>query len=353
MRKYLIYTWVLLAGMLWFTSCEEEPRIPNTEAELFSYNIVSPSVEGLVDQELNSISIVFPTGRRSAEGLLADFVISEGAVAEIGGVIQQSRLTPNSYEQPMYFQVVAEDGVKNKTWKIVPENNDYSVAWGLGGFVKSTFALERDYEWYTDQGNTGEHSRVNCGPCATVMAAKWSDETFSYGPEDARSAYRSDGGWWYTSDISSYLTVHSIPHRFEPLTFSHASTASLIRGFLDKRDLVLLCLDMFYVRKELSKNHRVGRFYNASSSGWGHFILVKGYTVVDGKTLWDVYDPYSFGDTYPDGTLKGRSRFYRSEEIFLAAKDWWNHAIVISDMKKKGMEFVPPDLSRYPHARGR
>ncbi len=47
----------------------------------------------------------------------------------------------------------------------------------------------REYDWFIDQGNTGEHSNSNCGPASVVMAMKWRDEDFEGTVEEAREKF--------------------------------------------------------------------------------------------------------------------------------------------------------------------
>jgi hypothetical protein len=96
---------------------------------------------------------------------------------------------------------------------------------------------------------------------------------------------------------------------------------------------------MFYVRNEADSKLRVDKFYTAASVGWGHFIVLKGYREVNDKVYFEVYDPYCNSLKYSDGTLKGKDRYYRSEDIFSATSKWWNYAIVISQAgDRKGVQ---------------
>jgi hypothetical protein len=171
---------------------------------------------------------------------------------------------------------------------------------------------------------------VNCGPTSTTMAAKWSDQTFSKTPSDARAAYRSGGGWWYTGDIDNYLKDNNIQHYFNNLGNSETGTGQVIKSKIDGGNIVILCLDMYYIAAESNNMQRIDRFYYVNATGWGHFIVVKGYKIVDDQIWFEVYDPYSFGVRYTDGTIKGKNRYYRSRDIFNATSIWWNYTIVIA-----------------------
>jgi hypothetical protein len=59
---------------------------------------------------------------------------------------------------------------------------------------------------------------------------------------------------------------------------------------------------------------RKDRFYPVTPL-FAHFILLKGYKIVDEITWFEVYDPYSNDQKYLDGSLKGRNRYYRGTEL--------------------------------------
>jgi hypothetical protein len=81
---------------------------------------------------------------------------------------------------------------------------------GLGMESTKEVSNEVKYEWYIDQGNTGQFSGVNCGPTSVTMAIKWADESFTGTPETARAMYHPSGGWWYTDNIIGYLNYCSV-----------------------------------------------------------------------------------------------------------------------------------------------
>jgi hypothetical protein len=347
--KYrILHTIIILTSFLVIISCRK-----SDEAEFLSYEIVGQQSTVEINGVTHSIDISFPENYHDAAQLAAGFTLSDGAVATVNGVVQVSGQTKNNYKQVFSYQVEAEDKKSTLSWKISAVNNPNTLTWGLGRFLESTRSNNRDYEWYSDQANTGVHSLNNCGPASTTMAAKWSDLAFVKTPADARAAYRPDGGWWYTSDIDKYLKDNSIPHYFASLSSTVPGTQQAISTVLDNGSVVILCLDMYYIRSETSTNERLDRFYAANSTGWGHFIVVKGYKTVDDRFYFEVYDPYSFGKVYSDGVLKGRNRFYRTGDIFDATSKWWNYAIVITP-KGSGKSIITGlDPSEIPSQWGR
>ena len=67
----------------------------------------------------------------------------------------------------------------------------------------------------------------------------------------------------------------------------------------------------------------------------GHYVIVKGYKIVDGIIWFEVYDPASHGLTYNDGSLMGIDRYYRSEDIIKALDHgaYGRHAVVVPKPK--------------------
>jgi hypothetical protein len=177
------------------------------------------------------------------------------------------------------------------------------------------------------------------------MAIKWSDSTFSGTPELARETYRSEGGWWFTTTVDSCLNDNSIPHATIPLADDAAQTQQILSRQLDSNHIIILCIDMYYISNPPANvNYHVDKFYNTAATGWGHFFVIKGYKQMDGEFYFQIYDPYSFGVTYTDASLKGRNRFYRYSDVFGASHPWWNYAIVVG---KKGQTL---DVNTLQHA---
>ncbi len=218
--------------------------------------------------------------------------------------------------------------------------------YGLGRELHYSYSNNVNYNWYYDQMNSGSYASVNCGPASVTMAIKWADKNFSKTPEDARNTYRTDGGWWYTNDIINYLNIYSVNNYTIDV-----DQIDIIRTQLDQGNIVILCLDMYYVRKELKQNWHVDKFYSASTLGWGHFIVIKGYEIVDNEILYEAYDPYSFGMTYPTDSLKGINRYYRSEDLNSAVINWWKYAIIVTRNELKGTG-TGVDINKIIHKSG-
>jgi hypothetical protein len=218
--------------------------------------------------------------------------------------------------------------------------------YGLGINLTGEKSNNAAWPWYLDQMNTGQYSGVNCGPTSVTMAIKWFNQNFNKTPEDARNTYRSGGGWWYTDDIISYLNLYSVYNKTISLV-----DFSAVKSQIDLGNILILCLDMYYIRQEGYSKWHVDKFYSANTTGWGHFIVVKGYKQVDNEIFYEVYDPYCFGNQYIDGKMKGEDRYYRKTDLQYAVSIWWNYAIVVSKSSLKNLKGV--NLNQIVHKPGR
>ena len=200
-------------------------------------------------------------------------------------------------------------------------------AWGLGTQLIANTSLDKTYSWYIDQYTTGTYWDVNCGPTSATMAIKWADPTFSKTVVDARNTYRSTGGWWYTTDVANYLNLDGLNWQYKSLSDGYQT----MMKYLDQGDILILCLDNYYLTYNSNPVQHVGKFYTVSAPGSGHFIVIKGYKNVNNNIYFDAYDPWSIGATYSDGSgLKGLDRYYTSANLSQATAVWWDYAIIIA-----------------------
>ncbi|MDR2938452.1 MAG: hypothetical protein LBU92_05900 [Prevotellaceae bacterium] len=226
----------------------------------------------------------------------------------------------------------------------------------MGTNIDVSVANNVDYNWYIDQYYTGTHWNVNCGPASVTMALKWELPFFNRTTEDARNTYPLDGGWWHTTDIVNYLNLYHARGRV--IEFNQEED---LLAELDLGNIAILCLDMYYVRKETKgEQWAIDKFYSTENPESGHFIIVKGYKKVGNNTLFEVYDPWSIDKRYEDGRFMGLDRLYRSEDIMKATNVWWKYAIVIYPRTTKfAIPLALPskqksfDMTNIPNQKGR
>lgn len=226
---------------------------------------------------------------------------------------------------------------------------DQLTAWGMGNTQSSYIHNDRLYEWYIDQGTTGDCAGNNCGPSSVVMSARWADSLFTGTVEEARDLYYNEGGWWYTNNIDDYLTTFGITHHIS--TFENTGQ---LTDQIGKGNLILLCIEMKHIRRNMNAEQRVDRFY---SYGSGHFLLVKGVRKVDDTTFFEVYDSNNWYQSYTDGSEKGENRHYRAEDLADAIDNWWGFFFIIQPgPAAAGKTVIPADAvsaDAIPHAWGR
>lgn len=194
-------------------------------------------------------------------------------------------------------------------------------SWGLGEQWVDYVANDRPYDWYLDQGETGEFSNENCGPTSAAMAAKWFDEKTPLTPEIARQTYANTGGWWYTSDIESIFKDYKVPFEIKYDYTIEQMTAELYQG-----RILLICNNMDYIPLNRDESQRLNRFYAYND---GHFLIVKGYLKTEKGTFFEVYDPNSWGKVYEEGALMGKDRYYESSVLLESIENWWDAVFVI------------------------
>ena len=197
--------------------------------------------------------------------------------------------------------------------------------YGLGKVLMAERSNNVSYEWYINQSTTGEYVGHNCGPTCITMACKWANPNFSKTVEEARNDYLtiSTKGWSWKLMVN-YLIDNKIDHEMEIL-----SDENSLKTIIDNGHICILALKMYYIRlvkplKMPGVEWRIDRYYDSSISS-AHYIIVKGYKIVDDITWLEVYDPAGW-QFYDDGTFFGRNRYYRSTEVINAANIYHNDA---------------------------
>jgi len=217
---------------------------------------------------------------------------------------------------------------------------------GLGREESEYISLNRDYDWYIDQYEYRLGYLYNDGPACAVMAAKWADADFPLSLTDAREAYRNSGrgyaGRWRFEDISGFLYANDISCRFDDNI-----SLSNMKDHLDNGNILIVYISTWYISYNNIEAQRTGKYYSSFSgrsvnptsirASARHFIILKGYRIVDEKTYFEVYDPFGAW-LYADGTPKGQDRYYLASEVFdgmEAVDDYYgaetvDHYLVIS-----------------------
>jgi len=209
--------------------------------------------------------------------------------------------------------------------------------WGLGKVESKYVSLNRDYDWFIDQNTTGLGSRRNCVPTCAIMAARWSDADFAKTVADIRSdtyLYNSSGvlSGMHLSEMYHWLSDNGIPVN---RGYQSGMTLSRMKEHLDNGDIMIVGINMYNITYNKNSEQRTGKHYfsfNGSRvylDSANHAVVVKGYRVVDGTTYFEVYDPAS-GERYPDGTYKGKDRYYLADEVINSGRHFGGDYLIIS-----------------------
>ncbi len=312
------FAWFLV---LLLVSCKENDVKPDTLLTFRADGRIA-----LINHEKFSVALTLGEDA-TWKSLKVDFTATGNATLEIGGSPVASGSTLDLSETSMLV-LKSSDG---RTRSYTLEKSSVFEEFGMGKTQERFRSLNRSYSFYLDQYGTGTHQYINCGPTVVTMALRWSDSTFHQTPLNARQTIWPEGGWWYTNNIYDYLRKYGVTPGYYPLPVSlpQEEYEAKIAEVIDSGHLAILCLDMYYIKENGAPEQRTNRFYAANSQGWGHFLLVKGYRVIDGKMWLEIHDPYSIDQKYISGQLKGDRRYYDPAEIKKATDVWWPFAIIV------------------------
>lgn len=311
-------------------SCKKDAKLSTapTSAQSLERGLISFSAnDQLLDADIdtihNTISFVLPD-LANYQSVTINFTLAHNVTAKVNGSATQSGSSID-FTKPVTLQLVTKDGKRSLNFSVLAQTElEY---WGIAGNVVARKSLNRSYNYYMDQFDGSQFEAFNCGPASSSMAIKWADSTFTKTPAFARSIFENGGGWWQTGDISGYLNKYNINNTTDTLD----DVAAVVKKQIDAGNVLVLCLDMFYVPQNPVDYQHIQKFYQASTVGWGHFILIKGYMQTNNGFYLEAYDPYSDGSSYAiltPGQLKGKDRYYLDGDIKLATAKWWPYVII-------------------------
>lgn len=338
--KSKLYPWVLIFLNLLAASCKKEsqpallqpPKQTSYTLEngLLNFTISGELTWATIDTTSNTITVIVPDSANQHK-LKITFTLASRVTATINNASVGDNQVYD-FTQPVVFTVTSADKQKSTSFQVIVQTE--MECFGFTGIDITGKSLNKSYNFYLDQFDGSRFQSVNCGPAVTTMAIKWADSTFSKTPVYARSIYEPKGGWWFTSDVQSYLELNDINSAIDTLQ----NIDSLVKMNIDKNNVLIICLDMSYVPYNTTDYQHISKFYPTDGRGWGHFLLTKGYKQNGNNFYLEIYDPYSQGEHYPGfdkAQLKGKDRYYLDKDINMAAKNWWPYVIIIA---KKGHE---------------
>lgn len=338
--KVEIYLWFFIFSLLLSSSCKKEAglaspqvtdqQIHTLEDGLLNFAITGELTGAIIDTTANTITVIVPDSANRRK-LNISFTLARQVTATVNSTTACNNEVYD-FTQPVFFTVTSADKHKSTSFQLIVQTEmEY---FGFPGTITMGKSLNKGYNFYRDQFDGSRFQFVNCGPAVTTMAIKWADSTFFKTPADARNIYEPKGGWWFTSDVQSYLKLNNINFTVDTLQ----NIDSLVKTNIDKNNLLIICLDMFYIPYNTTDYQHISKFYPTDASGWGHFLLAKGYKQTGGNFYIETYDPYSQGEHYPGFDyiqLKGLDRYYLDKDITMATKNWWPYVITVA---QKGHE---------------
>lgn len=146
-------------------------------------------------------------------------------------------------------------------------------------FIQSQYSsfnvIEKDYNWYYSQKDTGKYSARNCGVACIAMTMKMVDESFNMSVEQVRNKMGHSGGTSF-KQISDFFTKNGIEHK------DVATKEGDLTPLLDKinnEQIIIIAVDA-----------NLGLSY-ALKSGEYHGIILNGCFEYKGKKYVTVFDP--------------------------------------------------------------
>jgi hypothetical protein len=110
----------------------------NAAAEILDFSFIDiPGSSQITNIDLGSrsVNVQLPEGT-PRDALTADFVLSSGATAKVGGVTQQSGVTVNDFSSPVVYKITSQNGLININWIV---NVSYYV--GIGEYDDFAFSI--------------------------------------------------------------------------------------------------------------------------------------------------------------------------------------------------------------------
>ncbi len=304
----------------------------NYSGGLLSFSINGELIDANIDTVLSTITVTLPH-TLDLHNLTTTFKLT-GHVSAIANNVHVSSGALIDFSKSADFKVISDDKKFSRSFTVIIQSD--LVYFGLTGNIVAEKSLDKSYDFYRDQFDGSTYQGINCGPTVSTMAIKWADSTFTASPAGARLAIPENGGWWYTTDVQNYLQGNGI----NSAVVSLSNLDSLVKTSIDNNNLIVLCLDMSYVPYDGVDYQHVQKFYPTQGTGWGHFLLVKGYKQTSTNFYLEIYDPYSDLTIYKDllvQQLKGKNRYYMDGGIKAATDVWWKYAIVVAP---KGQQVV-------------
>lgn len=331
--------------------------------QLCAYMLFNQAPQGSVAvnwyRSSGSSRIFVTTDSIAADGASDIFYFTLASSYFQDGNWQCELILNNRLLQTLNFSISGSASTSNPP--VVSTSNAHPWSeWGLGHTEEEYVDNDnRSYNWYIDQYDTGQYYFENCGPSVATMACRWSDSSFNRTAQQARDTLKPNGGWWVIdmpgneADMNDYLEMYGIPYGGRDCSSNTEDMTGKMKQDLRNGRIIILCIDSSYITENYDSGERTGKPYS-TSRGSGHFIIVKGFAIVDGQTYFEVYDPANGGKTYSDGTPMCKNRYYSDNDIYDAMTEWWDRYLYVEQIDgsrstagdSQGSEYGWPVFSR-------
>ena len=305
-------------------ACRKDEQAPLALSEEgFEFGIVGQLLPAIKHQNQKSLEIIIP--QNTAKNNLKAFGrASAKTQLLINNAILIDSQTIVDCSLPLSLSLIAENN-RQQDWTVYVKTE--SEAYGLGSIVNASKSLDRNYDFYREQKGSGLYAVENCGPAVAAMALHWADSGLNKTVYEARQTTKPQGGNWSTSNIIDYLANSGVQSSIVYLSNIDQS----VKKYIDLNYLLILCLDMHQIKYNANPIQKTNKFYPTFHAAWSHFLLVKGYRIVDGKFYVEVYDPNSYGENHGiTHQPLGKDRYYAADQLQLATDIWWKYAIVVA-----------------------
>ncbi|WBW98237.1 hypothetical protein [Oceanirhabdus sp. W0125-5] len=192
---------------------------------------------------------------------------------------------------------------------------------------KVIFSKQNDISmnWYRGIDNLNDQYYLNGAHHTILMMLDWlySDkQQFKHRPihmfsENDRLTDRS---------VKKAISAYS-EHSLYP---AEDITEELITHNLNNGHILILKINPSDISPQTNNKSHKNIYYN----GTEHYIIIKGFAIIDNCLYFTTYDPFSLNDQYTDGSYKGKNRFYQASDILYTINNVGTDVYVIKEPKK-------------------
>lgn len=98
--------------------------VASSETDILTYSIPG-QISSDIDDAAQTVDVIMPMDT-DLSALVAEFTLSTGATATVGGEVQESGVTINNFADPVIYTITAQDGTTTSDWTINVTNQTLS-----------------------------------------------------------------------------------------------------------------------------------------------------------------------------------------------------------------------------------